>query len=549
MSRIVSDRISFLLFSVFLTLIFIRPFISETAYPALGGYIQIGILLITLLWLLTVKNPRIATTLFSKVLFFYMLSASISLFYSINLRSSIYQIYQLTPLLCIFIFTVNLEKKQTIKLITTMIVSVLILSIYGIYQYIWGFEHTKEYISLNLKDMLETRYVQEILLTRRAIATFFSPNMFASYLSMTAPLCAGLLLDSIKNKKTFVFLTACLIFIFTSLVLTKSIAGWLSLSFGIIIFFILTRGIGRKITLMSAIFITIIAAILLLSRYNMFFNLANQQNTILQRLSFFKGTFEIIKDFPIKGVGVGNLGNIYLKYKGFIGNETRFSHNLFLQTWAETGLLGLISVILLTLTFLWSPLKMKKNFTNIGIISSGYVFIVNNLFDFSYFIPQVSFVWWAVMGLMFQQITPLWQKQGNKMKIFFALAIIFIIFMNVRSLIALAYFRKGDYRKAVSVEPYNDLYYAAMKDYATAIKLNPYFPFYHRDLALLYLREGMPEKAINELEKASELYPASARLHQLLLELYEKAGKTEKAKKEKAKLEEFYSEYSGYFIR
>jgi O-antigen ligase len=549
MTRTDLNKISLYLFYVFLIIIFIQPFVSETTYPVLGGYIQISLLAATLLRLLTDEKSGIMTTSLGKVLLLYIFSAAISLFYSINLRSGIHHIYQIIPLLSVFIFTSNLDKKQAQKLLFIIITSALILSAYGIYQYIWGFEHTKKYVNLGLKSVLETRYAREILLTRRAIAMFFSPNMFACYLSMIIPLCSGLLLDKAKNKKTLIFLAICLALAFTSLLLTKSMAGWLSLSFGAIVFFVLAKGISRRITLISAIALLIITGALLLSRYNMFFDPANQQNTLSQRLSFFKNTIEIIKDFPVKGIGAGNLGNIYLKYKGFIGNETRFSHNLFLQTWAETGLPGLTAVFLLVLSFFRTSFKIRKNFVNIGIISSCCVFIINNLMDFSYYIPQVSFIWWINLGIISKEAASPDKRSGYMIRPLVILMIAAAISLNTRSLIALTYFMKGDIKKAAAIEPYNDIYHSAMGNYEKAIKLNPYFPFYRRDLGLLYLKKGMREKAVIELEKASELYPGSARLHQLLFDIYNKTGEFDKADKEKIKLEEYRSEYSGYFIR
>lgn len=77
---------------------------------------------------------------------------------------------------------------------------------------------------------------------------------------------------------------------------------------------------------------------------------------------------EIIKDFPLKGIGLGNLGNIYPKYKELIVNETRFAHNIFLQAWAETGILGIISILLLILAFMQTSFKAERSFINIGLI-------------------------------------------------------------------------------------------------------------------------------------------------------------------------------------
>ena len=544
------NKILFIPTSLFLMLLFIRPFISEMAFPMVDNYIRIAILSIFSICLLTSKEFRVTTTSLSKPLILYITAGIISIFNSINLRSSLYEIYQLIPLLCIFMFTSNLKEKQFVKLIVIIAASALLLSIYGIYQYFLGFEHTKEYLSLYFKNIMEASYAREILITRRAIATFFSPNMFASYLATVIPLCVGLSVSTVLDKKTRFFCRLSVIFMLISLLLTKSLAGWISLSAGLVIFFIFfNRRVPRRLILILGILILIMPLFILLMRYDMFINFANQQNTISQRLSFWRSSLEIIKDFPWQGVGIGNFSNIYPKYKELIANETRFAHNIFLHTWVELGLLGTLSLILLLFTFIRITLKAERNSLNIAAIISCYTFIINNLLDFSFFIPQVSFILWINLGCITQKSDTLISSSTRNKKLAVILFILPAIYLNIISLIAFSYFQKGDYKKAVAIESFNDLYHAAAKDYHKAIELNPYSPFYHKELALLYLQKNMLDKAIAEFKKASDLYPENIFLHQYLLDLYKKVGDDKKADLEYKKLQEFQSKYSGYYIR
>lgn len=534
---------------LFSALIFIRPFISEMAYPVLDGYIRISMLVIFILAFFSVKKFNIPVRPLGMQISLYIAAIGLSLLSSINSRTSLHQLYQLAPLLCLFIFASNLEEKNSLRLIRLTLYSGLILSVYGIYQYIWGFEHTKEYINLYLREMLQTRYVREILLTRRAISAFFSPNIFASYLAMTLPVCGGLLLDNIKNRRSCIFPAIYLIFAFAAIILTKSIAGWVSLIFGSLIFISMTRHIPKRITLLFLVSFLAISLSLFIMRYDTFINLENQQNTLLQRLGFWRTSFLIIKDFPVKGVGLGNLGNIYAKYRGIIANETMFSHNMLLQIWAETGILGISSIIFLLIAFIKRSIEIEKTPINIGIITSSAIFIINNMIDYSYFIPQASFLWWLNLGLLSQGLNEQGNKRQSKIRPLAILAIMFIIILSARSFVSLLYFQKGNYKKAIAWEPCNDLYYAYIKDYHKAIALNPYYPFYHRDLALAYLNKNMIKEAVSEFEKASRLYPANVFLHQWLLDLYMKTGETEKAREQKAEIEKFKAEYTGYFMR
>jgi putative inorganic carbon (hco3(-)) transporter len=541
---------SIILFFLFSIPIFVYPFISGLTYPLFSSYINIYILSLFLIYCFGIKEFRISNNPFSKPLMLYMASIGLSMVYSINLRSAMQETRYLIPLFCLLFFASNLKEKQSIKLIKIILVSASILGVYGIYQYFWGFEHLKEYLNIHLKDALKTTYAREILETRRAIGTFFSPNMFGIYLAMAIPICAGFLLKKRSEKKSYAFALLSLTLILTALILTKSLAAWLSLFSGIVLFLAFyQKHLSRRVVFIFFISAVLITVSLLILRYDMFFNFTNQQNTVLQRISFWRNTAKIIRDFPFKGIGTGNLPNIYLKYRGFAENETMFSHNIFLQTWAETGILGIIAIILLISAFIRTSFKIERNFINAGLIISSYAFIINNLFDFSYFIPQVSFLWWTCLGLIARQINPLDKKSNGRLKVVSSLIILLFIYLTIRSVIALTCSQKKEYTKAIAIEPYNDLYYAALKDYKKAIALNPYCSFYHKDLAISYLNKNMIKEAMSEFEKASNLDPANPFLHQELFDLYTKIGAIEKAKKEEIKFKEFHSKYSGYFIR
>jgi O-antigen ligase len=112
-----------------------------------------------------------------------------------------------------------------------------------------------------------------------------------------------------------------------------------------------------------------------------------------KRVLYWKESIEIIRQHPFKGIGIGNLS---LK-------ETRFSHNSYLQLWAETGILGLLSWLGIIFIFLTENIKKIKLSSNkkflAGIISGGVAFLLHNLIDFSFFIPQISFLWWVILGM------------------------------------------------------------------------------------------------------------------------------------------------------
>jgi O-antigen ligase len=115
------------------------------------------------------------------------------------------------------------------------------------------------------------------------------------------------------------------------------------------------------------------------------------QFSLEKRIVYWQETLDIIFLHPLKGIGLGN----------FNLAQTRFAHNSYLQLWAEAGILGLLSYLSLIFIFLKKGIRSIRNNAEgfySGFFVAGLVFIIHNLVDFTFFIPQVSFLWWISLG-------------------------------------------------------------------------------------------------------------------------------------------------------
>ena len=112
----------------------------------------------------------------------------------------------------------------------------------------------------------------------------------------------------------------------------------------------------------------------------------------------------MIKAHPIKGVGIGNFGKFYSIYIMPGANQTNFSHNSYLQLWAETGILGLGAFLWIVFTFFRIGFRGLENSgvkgIQIGSISAGIAFLTHNIIDYDFFVPEVAFHWWIILGLL-----------------------------------------------------------------------------------------------------------------------------------------------------
>ena len=145
------------------------------------------------------------------------------------------------------------------------------------------------------------------------------------------------------------------------------------------------------------IFIALAITFILVTRWERLMDLGNPQNSITQRLSYWHTAIAIIKDNTIFGVGPGNFQEVFLKYKEGLSTDTRYAHKIFLHAWAETGILGLIGIFYLIVNFIKGTGKKPRDRL---ILLSGLTFIVHNLIDNTYFIPQTGTYLWVILGLL-----------------------------------------------------------------------------------------------------------------------------------------------------
>jgi len=124
-------------------------------------------------------------------------------------------------------------------------------------------------------------------------------------------------------------------------------------------------------------------------------NLDNPQNSITQRLDYWRTAFAVIKAHPLLGVGPGNFHEVFLKYKVGFGTNTQYAHNIFLHTWAETGILGFMALLYLITGFVIKA-KSKSRY----ILLAGLAFLFHNLIDNTYFIPEAGFLWWVLLAVL-----------------------------------------------------------------------------------------------------------------------------------------------------
>lgn len=367
------------MFIAFLFLIFVRPFISSLAFPEVNAEYSIILLVFFLLWTL-IKGLNIKNILCIKYpLLSFCFILLVSMIFSGNHEISSQEIYKYFSGLMIFIITASFDKKELPRALTTITLGGLVISMLAIYQYFLGYANLREYIAQkNIQNAFAAGYIE----MRRVFFPFVTPNTLGSYLAMIMPLCL------IQKRKTFFTL-----FIVLALFLTKSLGAIFSLFLGLSFYFFLKSPGRKRGLLLPAALLLSLALIYYLRSTQQFYS--QPAFSAMNRLAYWSDTLKIIAAHPLKGIGIGNF-NI---------PQARFAHNSFLQFAAETGIPGLLIFFwFLSAVFKKAALGLKNTGHGIQIkamFAASSIFLVNNIVDFGFFLPEVSLIWWAILGYLF----------------------------------------------------------------------------------------------------------------------------------------------------
>jgi len=235
----------------------------------------------------------------------------------------------------------------------------------------------------------------------RLSSTFGNSDHLAGYMEMAIPLLLGLFLLGYRSGIVFVLGYLCFLLL-TALVLTLSRGGWVGALIGLAfmaIALVTSRHFKKKrlIAALAGGFLAV-AFVVLISTPVVERILTIEQRekitSLSSRVKAWGGVVDMIKDYPVLGIGPGTFAFIFTQYQppGLKAHFT-MAHNDYLHFTSEVGLL-LIPIIVWMIIALYrrgfrklkNPSRLVRG-TTLGALSGITSILLHSISDFNLHIP------------------------------------------------------------------------------------------------------------------------------------------------------------------
>ena len=185
-------------------------------------------------------------------------------------------------------------------------------------------------------------------------STFYRTNDLAGYLLLITPLALGGLFNALQNRWKIYYGASTLI-LMVSLVSTNSRTSWLAMLFSLgLLLYVYRQQFLRKTSLgIGLLLLLILVGTLALNWESVGTRLSTltqlsilKENATSWRVHLLQDGWHMFLDRPVLGYGPNTYGIVLPQYMQTAGFFSVNPHNYYLQTLAETGLLGGMALLI-----------------------------------------------------------------------------------------------------------------------------------------------------------------------------------------------------------
>lgn len=548
----------FIIISI-IVFVFLRFFADGLTYPGYNFIWNIYFFILTIIHLFYKKTEtEIDKT--GILLLLYFISSVFSTGLSPVKGTGVSFNAQILAYWCMFLLIKENFKTDNTKkaLLFTIILSGLFVCVYGLYQYFFGLQETRQFIYSRpeLLEMLPSTFLDRIS-SNRVFSTFVYPNVFASFLLFLIPLS---FFYTISKEKLPIKITSGIVLILAlwNMFLTGSSGGLyiLLMILQIMLLFLLFDTKKLKVIL----------PIIILLEIGFVFGCYRAEklpkmSSFADRVQYWNSAAAVFKEHPLLGVGAENYKYHYTKHKLPETMEAKHPHSILFAALAETGVVGtffLFAFLVITAVNLFKKARVSPEAA--GISFSFLAFLLHNFIDFNFINPSVALLFFITGGLAVADrgkrdiVSRLSLTKYRNFLIILILILTGIGYIRYSFSLKALYKsnrerdinnRRYDIERAEKLYPQNFEIYEKKGDafnflfkikkeasyqrqaevlYQQAVSLNPFYTASYRKLALLYEDLGDYEAAEKMYLNFLKLYPNKKQYNIEAAVFYKKRG-------------------------
>lgn len=297
-------------------------------------------------------------------------------------------------------------KKQLFSILKVFVISGAIVSVYGILQYIFGWNTQNAWID---EEMFEDA-------TMRVYSTLENPNVLGEYLLLLLPVASVFMIKlEWKNLSKWTYggiFALCAL----CLILTQSRGCWLGFLLACAVFVTFYKGKLWALVPFGILLLPFILPQTIIDRIMSIGDMGDSSTSY--RVFIWYGTTEMLRKYFLGGIGMGE--GAFRKIYPFYGYNTivaPHSHNLFLQLTVEAGIGALILFLSAMVIFIKDSVKICVNniknsyeyLISLALASGILGFLLQSMFDYTFYNYRVMAIF--IMYLAFGAVLKSFGKE------------------------------------------------------------------------------------------------------------------------------------------
>ena len=396
--------------------LFLRPYIGVASVD-IGVSLLCAIALFFLFYYEHVTKHTRVLFRYNRILFWapllYMMAAILSFYNAGSPELVLLELVRLAMLFLAFFVIMNLRNKEQIAtFVFSLSIGIVAEALIAFYQYRTG-------QALGLGVLGEKVFPVELGYMSRAGGTIGHPNLLGYYFEMLVPLMLAMSIVEEKGlwKLWYMAATFCGLL---GMIVTMSRGAWITVPISLpLVFFV---AYGKRLTQTKTYMFLlpgVLAVLLVLFLFvlpTISHRLTFEDPAARSRIPLNAAAFSIVKQFPVTGVGLNNLGRVFRAYDTTGGsavfktapeNVQFLVHNIFLWVWTETGTIGLVTFAGIFLSAFYVGLKTLftvhpwQRGVVIGAVSGLLAQTIHGMVDPGFrLLMSTSMLFYSLIGLI-----------------------------------------------------------------------------------------------------------------------------------------------------